>query len=206
MAYLENRVKTCNVGKKLLFALALCAPGLALAHTGNDGGAHHLTGFIEGFAHPLTGLDHLAAMIAVGIWSAMTARRIWVAPISFAALLFVGACAGMAGVVLPAVEPMIAASLLVLGLLVAARVRLPAGAGALLVGVFAVFHGLAHGSELAAAGNAAAALAGMVLCTMVLHTTGLVLGRILTRADAWWPRALGAAVTLLGAAFLGSVI
>ena len=195
-----------QLGKHLLPSLVLCLPGIALAHSGSDGGAHHIAGFVDGFAHPFTGADHLAAMIAVGIWSAMTARRIWVAPVSFAGLLLIGALMGMAGIALPLVEPMIAASLLVLGLFVAARVRMPAGASALLVGAFSVFHGVAHGTERAAAGHAAAALGGMVLATMLLHVTGLIAGRMLTRADAWWPRLLGGGVALLGAGFLAGVI
>jgi urease accessory protein len=193
-------------GKKLLLILSLSIPALALAHTGADGGIHHLTGFAEGFAHPFTGMDHLAAMIAVGIWSAMSARRIWVAPIAFASLLLIGALAGIADVASPAVEPMIAASLLVLGLLVATRVKLSSNAAALLVGAFATFHGLAHGTELAASGNAAAALAGMELGTVLLHTAGLVIGYALMRANAWWPRVLGAGVALLGAGLLAGVM
>ncbi|MGC3962369.1 MAG: HupE/UreJ family protein [Rhodocyclaceae bacterium] len=190
----------------LLLALMLNLPGIALAHTGTDGGAHHLTGLIAGLVHPLTGLDHLSAMIAVGIWSAMTARRIWVAPISFASLLLVGAVAGMAGTTLPAVEPMIAASLLVLGLLTAMRVKMPTPIAAALVGMFAVFHGLAHGAELGTTGQAAATLAGMVLSTMLLHCVGLVAGRMLMRTHAWWSCVLGGGVALLGTSLLmGSI-
>jgi urease accessory protein len=96
---------------------------------------------MAGLLHPLTGADHLAAMVAVGLWSALVARRAWPdllwAPLGFAALLLAGAVLGLAGVGMPAVEPMIAASLLVLGLLVATRVRLPGLAAAALVGVFA---------------------------------------------------------------------
>ncbi|MGC3961978.1 MAG: HupE/UreJ family protein [Rhodocyclaceae bacterium] len=195
-----------RIGKTLLGTAALVLPGLALAHTGADGGAHHLAGFSEGFAHPFTGMDHLAAMVAVGIWSAMTTRRVWVAPLSFASLLLVGAVMGIAGVALPAVEPMIAASLLVLGLLVATRASLPAGAGALLAGGFALFHGLAHGTELAAAHSVAGALAGMVLGTALLHVTGIAIGHTMMRASAWWPRVLGGGVALLGAGFLAGVM
>ncbi|MFA9439774.1 HupE/UreJ family protein [Uliginosibacterium sp. sgz301328] len=190
-----------RIGKTLLGAAALALPGLALAHTGADGGAHHLAGFGEGLAHPFTGMDHLAAMVAVGIWSAMTARRAWIAPLSFASLVLAGALMGIANVALPAVEPMIAASLLVLGLLVATRASLPAGAGAVLAGGFALFHGLAHGTELTAAHSVAGALAGMVLGTALLHVAGLAIGHAMLRANAWWPRLLGGGVALLGAGF-----
>uniref|UniRef100_UPI001ABCC76F HupE/UreJ family protein n=1 Tax=Variovorax paradoxus TaxID=34073 RepID=UPI001ABCC76F len=116
-----------------LFAAAALLPLAASAHTGVDGGLHH--GLVAGFMHPLTGADHLAAMVAVGVWSALSARRAWPdllwAPLAFAGMLLAGALVGLAGLQLPAVEPMIAASLLVLGLLVVTRVHLPAaGRGA----------------------------------------------------------------------------
>jgi len=185
-------------------ASAIALP--AFAHTGADAGLHH--GFAAGFMHPLTGLDHLAAMVAVGLWSALVARRgadlLW-APLGFVAMLLVGAAMGLAGVQLPAVEPMIAASLLVLGLLVLTQKRLPALAAATLVGVFAVFHGIAHGHELAGESDAALTLAGMVAATALLHVAGIGLGYALRHANRWVPRIAGAAVALLGAALLGGL-
>ncbi len=176
-----------------LLAFALAAPSFsALAHVGDAAHAHG--GFLAGFLHPVTGLDHLAAMLAVGVWSAMTTRRPWIAPLSFAALLLGGALLARAGVSLPAIEPMIAASMLVVGLLLAARARLPEAAGAMLVGAFAVFHGAAHGQELAGA----AALAGMVLGTALLHAAGIAIGLGMRRASPWLPRAAGAVVALMG--------
>ena len=178
----------------------------ALAHTGADAGLHH--GLAAGFMHPLTGLDHLAAMVAVGLWSALVARRgadlLW-APLGFVAMLLVGALMGLVGLHLPAVEPMIAASLLVLGLLVLTQKRLPAMAAAALVGVFAIFHGIAHGHELAGEPDAALILAGMVAATALLHLAGIGLGYALRRANRWIPRIAGAAVALLGAALLGGI-
>ena len=189
-------------------ALLLTAAALpALAHTGADAGAHH-HGFLAGFMHPLTGLDHLAAMLAVGLWSALAARNgreLLAAPLGFAAMLLAGALMGLAGVALPAVEPMIAASLLVLGLLVFTRKRLPAFASAALVGVFAIFHGLAHGQELAGETDAALTLAGMLAATVLLHAAGIGLGWALRHANRWLPRLAGVAVALLGAALLGGV-
>ena len=177
-------------------------PLLAAAHTGADAGAHH--GFTAGLLHPLTGTDHLAAMLAVGVWSALAARSVremlW-APLAFAAMLLAGALAGLAGVSLPAVEPMIAASLLVIGLLAATRLRLPGPAAAALVGVFAAFHGIAHGTELAGDSGAAAAMAGMVLATVLLHAAGLAIGWTL-RHHAAWPRVAGAGVALFGTTLL----
>ena len=164
----------------------------AWAHVGADAGSHH--GFFTGFTHPVTGLDHLAAMLAVGVWSALTTRRLWLAPLSFAVLLLLGALLAQAGAVFPAIEPMIAASMLMLGLLLAAQVKLPEAAGAVLVGAFALFHGAAHGQELAGSG----ALAGMVLATALLHGAGLGLGLGLKRLNIWLPRMAGAGVALMG--------
>ena len=189
----------------LLLIAAL--PLAAAAHTGADAGLHH--GFASGFLHPLTGPDHLAAMVAVGLWSALTARRAWPdllwAPLGFALMLLVGAMLGLAGVQLPAVEPMIAASLLVLGLLVLTQKRLPALAAAALVGVFAVFHGAAHGQELAGESGAALTLAGMLAATMLLHAAGIAIGWALRHGHRWMPRVAGAAVAVFGVALLGGL-
>ncbi len=192
----------------VLLAAVAALPLAASAHTGVDGGMHH--GFVTGFMHPLTGADHLAAMVAVGLWSALAARRalpdlLW-APLAFAGMLLAGALAGLAGVQLPAVEPMIAASLLALGLLVATRVRLPAVAAMVVVGVFAVFHGVAHGYELASEEGAALTLAGMVCATVLLHAAGIAVGWALRNASAWLPRVAGAAVLGLGATLLAQAI
>ncbi|QGW84010.1 HupE/UreJ family protein [Variovorax paradoxus] len=193
---------------KTLALLAMLLPLAASAHTGADGGVHH--GFATGFLHPLTGADHLAAMVAVGLWSALAARRAWPdllwAPLAFAGMLLAGALMGLAGMQLPAVEPMSAASLLVLGLLVATRIHLPAAAAAAVVGVFAVFHGVAHGQELASEQGAALTLAGMVAATVLLHLAGIGIGWALRHANAWLPRAAGAAVVALGAALLSQAV
>ncbi|RZI91747.1 MAG: HupE/UreJ family protein [Variovorax sp.] len=187
-------------------ALALLSllPLAASAHTGADAGLHH--GLAAGFMHPLTGVDHLAAMVAVGLWSALTARRAWPdllwAPLAFAGMLLVGALMGLAGIRLPAVEPMIAASLLVLGLFVVTRAQMPALAAAIVVGGFAIFHGLAHGNELAGNASAAATLAGMVGATVLLHAAGIAIGWALRHANVCVPRLAGAAVVLLGAVLL----
>ncbi len=185
-------------------ALGLCAlPALALAHTG-DGSAHaHGTvdAAITGFTHPFTGLDHLAAMVALGVWSALAMKRLWVAPIAFAGALLAGALLGVAGVAMPAVEPMIAASVLVLGLLVAANARLPMAACITLAAGFALFHGAAHGTELAGP-QAAWALLGMVTGTALLHVAGLLFGRVISERNVWIPRVAGGAVALFGASLL----
>lgn len=184
----------------LLALLALCTG--AMAHTGVDAGAHPHAGFMEGLLHPWTGLDHLGAMVAIGAWSGMTARRWWVAPLAFAGMLLVGALPGLSGTPATAVEPMIASSLVVLGLLLAARAQLPLAAGAALVGLFAVFHGMAHGAELSGATVWWPPLLGMVLSTVALHGIGVAAGLVLRTRSRWWPRLAGAAVALAGGSLL----
>lgn len=175
-----------------------------------DTGAHHDTSLMAGLLHPFTGLDHLAAMIAVGLWSALAARRAWPdllwAPLGFAAMLLTGALLGLQGVQLPAVEPMIAASLLVIGLLVLTRWRVPGIAAASLVGVFAVFHGLAHGYELGGDVNALPVVAGMLAATALIHAVGVAAGWALRHANIWLPRLAGAGVAVFGLALLGRLV
>ncbi|WP_440026965.1 HupE/UreJ family protein [Chromobacterium amazonense] len=180
-------------------------PGLALAHIGSDAGIHHGTAFFMGFVHPFTGLDHFAAMLAVGIWSVLATRQVWAMPFAFAGLLLVGGLIGFTGVAVPVVEPMIAASLLVLGLMVCARVRLALPWGLAVVGLFALFHGIAHGSELPAA-QAVAALSGMALGTMILHIAGMAIGAFFKARSAWYARVLGGGIALLGAGYLAGVL
>ena len=191
--------------KQAIFLIAFCAVSTwASAHTGIDGA--HAASFMTGFMHPLFGLDHLAAMVAVGVWSALVARHagralLW-GPLAFANLLLAGALLGMQGVALPAVEPMIATSLLVIGMLVVARLHLPGLVAAVLVGLFAVFHGVAHGLELAESASAFQTLAGMLSATLLLHAFGLVIGWSLRGANVWVGRLVGASVALFGTLLL----
>ena len=183
--------------------LGLLWPALpALAHTGALGDHVH-PGFMAGLLHPFTGIDHLAAMLAVGVWSALAVRPVWVAPLAFVALLGAGALGGLAGVAVPGVEPMIAASLLVTGLLIATRAQWPVRAAALVAGLFAFFHGAAHGMELSGVGVAQAlALAGMLIGSAALHLTGIGLGRWVFDQRRWLSAMAGGAVALLGSALL----
>ncbi len=180
------------------------ASGSALAHTGLN--AHQQMGFMSGFLHPFTGLDHLAVMLAIGLWSALIAQKfgremLW-GPLAFANMLLVGAALGLEGVNVPAVEPLIAASLVAAGLLVLTKLPLRGVGAAMLAGTFALFHGLAHGYELADNVNAFQALAGMVSATVLLHTIGLALGWSLRGANVWVPRLIGGTVAALGSALL----
>lgn len=179
----------------LLSTLFLVAATPAFAHVGQ-----HL-GFsaASGFAHPLRGLDHLAAMIAVGLWAAMAGgKRIWIWPAAFVVAMLVGGFVGHAGIELPQVEPAIALSVVVLGLLVAAGVSAPIPVGAVLIAAFAIFHGHAHGAEAPAEGWAGYAV-GFAAATALLHVVGIGVGLGLQRTIGALPvRALGAATAALG--------
>lgn len=201
-------MKTKNLITTLL-ATASALPLSALAHVGADGGGHHnfLDSLAHAFAHPFGGADHLAAMLAVGAWSALAFPHhgtAWRAPAAFVALLVAGCLAGFAGLHVPAVEPMIAASVLVLGLLVMVRQKMAWGAAAALVGVFAFFHGAAHGFELAGDSGLAAlgALAGIAMGSATLHIAGMVLGHAVMQRHRWIAKLGGTATVALGAFML----
>ena len=181
---------------------ALAVSGVALAHPGHEAAA----GLAAGFAHPFTGMDHLLAMLAVGLWAAQSGGRpLYAMPLAFVAAMLMGALLGLSGtlIVAPAmVESLIAASVLVLGLLVALRARVGVVAAAMLISGFALFHGIAHGSEMASgSGMAAAYMAGFVLATLSLHGLGLAIGRILQDSKAGL-RAAGLPIALAGVAFM----
>lgn len=149
-------------------------------------GAHNIgaegAGFITGLAHPFMGLDHLLAMIAVGIWAAQTdGSAVWRLPLSFIMMMAVAALLGASGYGLPVVEPLIAGSVLILGLMVVFAIRLPVNLSMLLVGLFAVFHGYAHGLEMPQASSAVFYGSGFVLATSVLHLIGISLGKVAYR-------------------------
>ena len=184
-------------------ALVLSAPTWVQAHTGHDNAS--FSGLMSGLAHPFTGLDHWAAMLAVGLWSAIAVRPVWVAPLAFVLMLSIGATLGFAGVQVPGVEPMIAASLLVIGLLMATRQALSWGAAAGIAGGFALFHGAAHGAELLGS-QAWPALLGMVLSTAVLHGLGVLLGQQILRPHLWLQRSAGGALFMLGSALWSGLV
>jgi urease accessory protein len=179
-------------------ALILGSFGPALAHA--PGAAE--AGLAAGFAHPLLGLDHVLAMVAVGLWaSQLGGRALWLVPASFVALMAVGAGVGTL-TALPAVELGIVGSLVVLGTLVAFAARLPLAAGAALVGLFAVFHGHAHGAEMPEAGSAGLYAVGFIAATALLHGIGVVGGLYYRKSAGWLVRAGGAAVAATGLALL----
>ncbi len=179
----------------LAAALFMFTAGEASAHTGLE------TGFtlVDGALHPLGGLDHLAAMISVGLWAALAGgKRLWVWPVAFVIMMLVGGFMGHAGIELPVVEPAIALSVIVLGLAVALGLKTPVALGATLVGAFALFHGHAHGAEAPATGWYGYA-AGFAAATVLLHVAGIAIGLAMARLASRRPaQAIGAATAALG--------
>jgi urease accessory protein len=179
---------------------ALAVSGMALAHPEHGTAA----GFAAGLAHPFTGLDHLLAMLAVGLWAVQSGSRpLYAMPLAFVAAMLAGALLGMSGTLVfapAAVESLIAASVLVLGLMLALRARVGVAAAATLVSGFALFHGIAHGSELGAAA-AVAYVPGFVLATLSLHALGMVIGHML-RGSSMGMRATGLPIALAGVVFM----
>jgi urease accessory protein len=182
----------------LVATLALASPALAHEGTGVAGG------FTSGFMHPILGWDHVAAMVAVGLWGAfLGAPAIWVLPIVFPLVMALGGSLGIAGVPLPGVEIGIAASAVVLGIMIALGARPPLWVAAIIVGAFAIFHGHAHGTELPVAADALAYAVGFVIGTGLLHLIGITLG-LATRWETGKVavRAAGGAIAIAGMAFL----
>ena len=174
--------------RTVALAAAAFAVPLAHAHTG-----HGVDGAASGFAHPFAGLDHLLAMLAIGAWAALQQGRArWAIPLAFAAAMAAGALAGFAGWGIPAMEPTIAASVVALGLAVAAAVRAPASAGVAIAALFALFHGNAHGMEAAGA-PLAAYLGGLLAATGLLHGAGFAAGLAVRETALRWAGAAMAA-------------
>ncbi len=154
--------------------LALMATG-AEAHTGTGG----ISGFAHGFAHPFNGLDHLLAMVAVGVFAAnLGGRALWLVPATFISMMAAGGIAGIHGLNLPFVETGIALSVIALGAMVALRWKAPVSVAVTLAGFFAVFHGHAHGSEIPVAASAVSYAGGFMLATAALHALGVGMRRL----------------------------
>lgn len=187
-------------------AIALM-PGIALAHTG----VGDTSGFSHGFVHPLTGIDHLLAMMMVGVFAwQLGGRALWLVPLTFVLVMAIGGAFGVAGVSIPFVETGIALSVIVLGAAVAFRLSMPVAIAVALVGLFAVFHGHAHGEEMPENAAGLAYGLGFMLATAALHLAGIGLGFLIGRiADERGPavvRITGAVVAVAGLALLGGLI
>jgi urease accessory protein len=181
----------------VLLLATLMAPSPAHAHVG----VSETSGFLHGMGHPLSGLDHICAMVAVGLWAAhMGGRPIWAIPVTFITLMALGGVLGMTGINVPYVEAGIAVSVLTLGVLIAASiVRLPLAASIAIVGLFAIFHGQAHGAEMPETASGIAYGAGFLLATAFLHASGIGLGIAIQKfASPTIVRFAGIAIVLCG--------
>ena len=177
----------------LLFSTVSTA---ALAHPG-----HADSGFLSGILHPVSGLDHILAMLAVGLWAAsFSGKARWLIPASFVGVMALGFAFGANGGEMPMMEQGIAASVLVLGLAAAWAKRVPAVFAAVMVGVFALFHGVAHGAELGGYGALSFAV-GFIAATAALHAAGFGIGYTLNK-NVWLLRAAGTAIGLAGLGML----
>ena len=176
-------------------AVLLVAALPAAAHPGHG----PMWGFAAGVQHPLSGIDHLLAMIAVGLWAAqLGGRSRWLVPAAFVGVMTLGAVLGHAGFAIAGIEQGIAASILVLGLLIACAVKLPTVASMAIVGAFALFHGVAHGAEMPATASGLSYGVGFVASTILLHVIGLGLGLAL-KDQQKVARFAGGTVAIVGA-------
>jgi urease accessory protein len=180
----------------LFLAAVFLVPSLAHAHVG----VGETSGFAHGFGHPLSGLDHICAMVAVGLWAAqMGGRAIWAVPLTFVTVMAFGGLLGMMHVGVPFIETGIVVSVLTLGVFIAAAVRLPLIASIIVVGLFAICHGHAHGAEMPETASGIEYAIGFVLATALLHGIGIRLGIGIQKVSK--PivvRFAGAAITLSG--------
>lgn len=190
------------MARGMAVALTLLLTGAAapaLAHTGVGA----VEGFGQGLLHPLTGLDHVLAMVAVGLWAGLVGGRARIAyPVAFVAMMALAGAWAMAGGELPGAEIGIAVSIVILGLAIALKASPPLAAGALACGIFAIFHGFAHGAELPENASGFAYAAGFVIATAVLHGAGLFLAARLAQHTPVLARVAGGGLVLAGVALL----
>lgn len=179
-----------------LLVLLFLLPGIAFAHTG----VGETTGFMHGFSHPIGGADHMLAMIAVGLWAAQIGgRALWVVPGTFVGVMVLGGIFGFTGVPVPFVEEGILVSILILGILIAGAFKVPLIYSSLIVGLFAIFHGHAHGAEMPESISAASYAVGFALATAMLHLAGIGLGVLMQKANLQSvSRFAGSAIALSG--------
>jgi urease accessory protein len=191
-----------RTSRALIAAAFAAMPAAAHAHTG----VGPTGGFAHGFMHPVGGLDHMLAMIAVGVFaSILGGRALWLVPASFVSMMAVGGLLGIAGIPVPFVEAGIAASVFLLGLAVALRWNAPTVAAMTVVSLFAVFHGHAHGAEMPLHASALSYALGFMAATALLHLAGIGLGAAVGRTGSASAPALrfgGGAMALAGVAIL----
>ncbi len=185
---------------KTLIALLMMMPILVFAHS-EQGIAG---GFVSGFTHPIFGWDHVAAMVAVGLWGAFLGLpALWLLPVVFPVVMAIGGDLGVLGIDLPYVETGIAVSAIVLGACIAAALRPPLWVAAIVVAAFAIFHGHAHGTELPEAANPFAYAGGFVLGTGLMHIAGIAIGYLVRWSwGVMIVRGLGGVIAVAGVGFL----
>jgi urease accessory protein len=184
------------VKRLCLSAILLLAAAMpAYAHVGIG----TASSFTAGFMHPLSGLDHMTVMIAVGLWAAIKGGKAVLAwPAAFVGVMLVGGALGMLHMPLPFVEPGILASVVTLGLLVALAIDLPVSVGVAIIGLFALFHGHAHGTEVPENAGGLEYMAGFAIATLLLHGTGIAAGLGLGIRFRGLARTAGAACAAIG--------
>jgi len=191
-------------------ALALAAaalPAVAYAHTG----VGETAGFVHGFSHPISGLDHILAMVMVGVLALqLGGRAVWAVPTTFVLVMALGGALGIAGINVPFVEIGIALSVIVLGAIVALNIRASTAVAMGIVGLFAIFHGHAHGAEMPENAGGAAYAAGFMIATALLHMAGLGLGFLIARfgerQGAFVIRTAGSLAAVAGVGILAGLI
>jgi urease accessory protein len=172
------RLHTLKMGLVALFATI---PALALAHPGHE----HTTSFMSGFMHPMGGFDHLLAMLAIGLWAAsLGGRALWAIPTAFVGTMLVGGGLAVAGVQVPFIEQGIILSVILMGALLVGAARFPVAICAGIAGLFAVFHGAAHGLEMPLNANGAEYVLGFAVATALLHLVGIGFGAVIARFQA----------------------
>lgn len=172
------RLSTLKMG---LAALVAAIPALALAHPGHE----HTTSFMTGFMHPMGGLDHLLAMLAIGLWAAsLGGRALWAVPAAFVGTMLVGGALAVAGVQVPFIEQGIVLSVILMGALLLGAARFSVVTCAGIAGLFAIFHGAAHGLEMPLNANGAEYALGFAAATALLHVIGIGFGAVIARFQA----------------------
>jgi urease accessory protein len=205
--FAEREILMNRIALRLAAASLVLVPAIASAHPGHEGAP----GFVHGFLHPLGGLDHILAMVAVGLFAArLGGRALWLVPASFVVTMAVAGVAGMTGFALPYVEAGIALSILVLGAAIALEMTIPVAAAMGLVAFFAVFHGHAHGAEMPETMSGLAYGGGFIAATAALHALGIGLGLFIGHSGETVSRRIlqvaGSAAALAGAALLAGAM
>ena len=196
--------------KSALRALALAGallPTAAFAHTGIG----ETSGFMHGFSHPVSGLDHILAMVMVGVFACeLGGRALWLVPATFVLVMAGGGALGVAGIDVPFVEIGIALSVIVLGAVIALGIKAPTAVAMGLVGLFAIFHGHAHGAEMPEDAGGLAYAAGFMIATALLHIVGIgigfLIGRIGQRYGAMVVRSAGGLAAIAGVGLLTGIL